>query len=39
MTTMNSDLDTARGIINGILLSLPLWAVAVLVLKLLGLIG
>jgi hypothetical protein len=36
---MNSDLDTARGIINGILLSLPLWAVLVLVLRLLGLIG
>jgi len=34
----NDDLDAARGIINGVLLSLPFWAV-VLVLRLLGLIG
>jgi len=39
ITPMNDDLDAARGIINGILLSLPLWAVVALVLKLLGLIG
>jgi len=39
ITPMNDDLDAARGIINGVLLSLPLWAVVVLVLRLLGLIG
>ena len=39
LAPMNDDLDAARGIINGTLLSLPLWAVVVLVLRLLSLIG
>ena len=39
ITPMNDDLDAARGIINGIFLSLPRWAVVVLVLRLLGFIG
>ena len=39
LTPMNDDLDAARGITNGILFSLPFWAVVVLVLRLLGLIG
>ena len=39
LAPMNDDLDAARGIINGILLSLPFWAVVVLVLRLLSLIG
>jgi len=39
MTAMNSDIDAIRGIVNGILLSLPFWLVVALLLILFGVIG
>lgn len=39
LTAMNRDLDAARGIVNGILLSLPFWLIVLLLLIVFGVIG
>ena len=39
LTPMNDDLDAARGIINGVLLSLPFWVTVLVLFLLFGPLG